>query len=85
MRDAATTTSSAADIEAGINDIWMSLNQAAAVAGCIQYATEGAPQEERIAALAGAVADLLAQAKQRVERVEASLRQQPARPVLAAA
>jgi hypothetical protein len=82
MRDSSTT--SATDIEAGINDIWMSLNEAAAVAGCIQFVTEGSPQEERITALAGAVADLLAQAKQHIERVEISLRQQPSRPALAA-
>jgi hypothetical protein len=77
--------STATDIEAGINDIWMSLNEAAAVAGCIPFVTEGAPQEERITALAGAVADLLAQAKQHIERVEISLRKQPLRHALVAA
>lgn len=83
MRES-TTTTSAADIEAGINDIWMSLNEAAAVAGCIQFVTEGAPQEERITALAGAVADLLAQAKQHIERVEQTIRKRPPNTILAA-
>ena len=84
MRESNLTAASTTDIEAGINDIWMSLNEAAAVAGCIPLVTEGSPQEERITALAGAVSDLLAQAKQHIERVEISLRQQAPRPMLSA-
>ena len=69
-------------IEQSMHAPWLSLDQAAAVAGCIPMVIESAADHEaRILALAGAVSRLLAQAREQVEAVEVGLknRQPPAR------
>ena len=68
-------------IEQSMHALWLSLDQAAAVAGCIPMVIESAADHEaRILALAGAVSRLLAQAREQVEAVEASLKKAPEAP-----
>ena len=46
------------DIELAMHDIWLSLHEAAAVANCIpMVAGDAGGQDERVLALAGAVAE----------------------------
>lgn len=68
-------------IEQGMHALWLSLDQASAVAGCIALVIENAADREaRVLALAGAIGQLLAQAREQVEAVEASLKKAPEAP-----
>lgn len=71
-------------IEQGMHALWLSLDQASAVAGCIALVIESAADREaRVLALAGAIGQLLAQAREQVETVEASLKKAPEAPARA--
>lgn len=71
------------DIEQAMHAIWLSLHEAAAVAGCIPMvmgadAAGSVERDERVLALAGAVERLIGRARERVEAAEADLKRPPA-------